>query len=72
MPTSLIVVDDFLGTRDAHALRAAALALPHPDLEGAFPGRNSLERIEIEGLDAAVSHRPEDGRLVYLMFFGAA
>ena len=55
MPTSLIVVDDFLSPRDADALRGAALQLTYPDQQGAFPGRNSLERIEIEGLAEAVS-----------------
>lgn len=55
MPTSLIVVDDFLGTRDAYGLRDAALRLTYPEQQGAFPGRNSQERLEIEGLDQAVS-----------------
>lgn len=55
MPTSLIVVDDFLGTQDAHALRDAALRLTYPDVKGPFPGRNSLERIEIDGLADAAS-----------------
>lgn len=54
MPTSLIVVDDFLQRADN--LREAALRLTYPDLQGAFPGRNSLERIEIEGLAALVSN----------------
>ncbi len=53
MPTTLIVVDDFLD--NAHDLRNAALRLTYPDLKGAFPGRNSLERIEIDGLVAQVS-----------------
>jgi Family of unknown function (DUF6445) len=48
MPTSLILVDDFLDNADG--LRRAALALTYPDLEGPFPGRNSLQRIAIEGL----------------------
>ncbi|WP_372018247.1 DUF6445 family protein [Pseudoxanthomonas sp. 10H] len=55
MPTSLLIVDDFLGPRDALALRAAGLRLTYPDLQGAFPGRNSVERIEIDGLDEAIS-----------------
>lgn len=55
MPTSLIVVDDFLGHGDALGLRDAALALTYPDLQGPFPGRNSIERLEIDGLDEAVS-----------------
>lgn len=48
MPTSLIVVDDFLD--NPHELRNAALRLTYPDQEGAFPGRNSLERINLDGL----------------------
>lgn len=53
MPTSLIVVDDFLANPDS--LRDAALRLTYPPQEGAFPGRNSLERIGIDGLDEQVS-----------------
>lgn len=55
MPTSLIIVDDFLSTKDAHGLREAGLRLTYPPQEGAFPGRNSAERMEIAGLDQAVS-----------------
>ena len=55
MPTSLIVVDDFLSPRDADSLRSTALQLTYPEQQGAFPGRNSLERIEIDGLSQAVS-----------------
>lgn len=54
MPTSLIIVDDFLD--NAPDLRSAALRLTYPSQEGAFPGRNSLERIEIGGLAQQVSH----------------
>lgn len=53
MTTSLIVVDDFFGP--AAELREAALRLTYPEQEGAFPGRNSLERIELDGLAAHVS-----------------
>ncbi len=53
MPTTLMVVDDFLD--NAMALRQAALRLTYPEVPGMFPGRNSLERMEIEGLDAQVS-----------------
>ena len=53
MPTSLIIVDDFL--ENAHELRQAALRLTYPPQEGAFPGRNSLERLEIGGLAQKVS-----------------
>ncbi len=53
MPTTVIVVDDFL--ENAMELREAALRLTYPEQEGAFPGRNSVERIEIEGLEQQVS-----------------
>lgn len=53
MPTSLIVVDDFLD--NALALREAALRLSYLPPQGAFPGRNSAERLEIEGLPEQVS-----------------
>lgn len=55
MPTSLIVVDDFLSLRDANEFRNIASRLTYPPLQGAFPGRNSLERIEIDGLDQIAS-----------------
>jgi len=55
MPTSLIVVDDFFSPKDAAALRQRALELTYPEQDGAFPGRNSLERIQIGGLAEAVS-----------------
>jgi hypothetical protein len=54
MPTSLIVVDDFF--EDPHAVREAALRLTYPPLQGVFPGRNSIERLDIPGLDRLVSH----------------
>ena len=53
MPTSIIIVDDFLS--NAAELRQAALRLTYPEQEGAFPGRNSVERIEIDGLAQQVS-----------------
>ncbi len=53
MPTSIIVVDDFLD--NALELRKAALKLTYPEQDGAFPGRNSLERINIDGLLPQVS-----------------
>ena len=55
MPTSFIVVDDFLSPADAQGLRQAALGLDYPVQEGAFPGRNSQQRLELEGLSGAVS-----------------
>ena len=45
MPTSMIIVDDFLD--NAQALREASLRLTYPPQEGMFPGRNSVERIII-------------------------
>ena len=53
MPTSLIVVDDFLD--NPHGLRDAALRLTYPPGEHMFPGRNSVERINLEGLSGQVS-----------------
>lgn len=55
MPTSLIVVDDFLAPGDAQNLREAALRLTYPEQDGAFPGRNSVERLELDGLAQVVS-----------------
>ena len=54
MPTSIIVVDDFL----AHPLelRDAALRLTYPAQDGAFPGRNSQQRINLEGLVQQAAH----------------
>jgi hypothetical protein len=63
MTTSLIVVDDFLA--DPFELRNAALRMTYPPQDGAFPGRNSQERIEIEGLVPQVS-RIVGERLVLL------
>jgi hypothetical protein len=53
MPTSVIIVDDFL--TNAAALRDAALKLTYPATGGVFPGRNSAERLLVEGLDEEVS-----------------
>lgn len=53
MPTSMIIVDDFLD--NAQALREASLRLTYPPQEGMFPGRNSVERIDIEGLAQQIS-----------------
>lgn len=52
MPTSLLIVDDFL--EDPEAFREEALRLTYPKQQGAFPGRNSLERLTIPGLDEEV------------------
>ena len=48
MPTSMIVVDDFLDAPEA--FRDAALKLTYPAQQGYFPGRNSLQRINFGGL----------------------
>jgi len=53
MPTSLIIVDDFFD--NAKALREAALKLTYPQEQGPYPGRNSQERISLEGLNEEVS-----------------
>jgi len=53
MLTTLLIVDDFLNNADG--LREQALRLTYPEQQGAFPGRNSRERISIDGLDEAVS-----------------
>jgi hypothetical protein len=52
MATSLIVIDDFLG--DPEGLREKALRLSYEQV-GEYPGRNSIERIELEGLAQEVS-----------------
>lgn len=55
MQSTILVVDDFLD--NATELREAALRLTYPESQqGAFPGRNSLERIQIDGLHHAASH----------------
>ncbi len=53
MPTSVIIVDDFL--EDPDPFRATALRLTYSNEQGAFPGRNSVERINLEGLDQYAS-----------------
>jgi len=53
MPVSLMVVDDFYG--NIRELRQAALRLTYPEQQGPYPGRNSVERITLEGLSEEVS-----------------
>lgn len=53
MPTSLIIVDDFLDK--PQPLRDAAIGLTYPKQAGAFAGRNSLERVHIEQLAQQIS-----------------
>ena len=61
MPTSLIIVDDFLD--NAHELRNAGLRLHYPAVQGNYPGRNSAQVVHLESLDQAVPRRV-GGRLV--------
>lgn len=53
MQLSYLVVDDFLDNPDE--LRAAALKLDYAELQGAFPGRNSWQRINVDGMTEQVS-----------------
>ncbi len=53
MPTSMIIIDDFMD--DPHSLRNAALGLTYPEGSGPFPGRNSAMRIDVTGMDQQVS-----------------
>ena len=53
MPTSLIVVDDFF--TEAQAFREAGLRLAYPEQDSMFPGCNSLQRLEIPGVDQYIS-----------------
>ena len=52
MGLALTVIDDFLA--DPEAFRARALGFDY-SVEGPYPGRNSVERIEIAGLERLVS-----------------
>ena len=55
MGTSIIVVNDFLD--NAEALRQAALRLNYVKRDKTyFPGRNSVERINLGGVEQQVSH----------------
>lgn len=54
MQTNLIVIDDFL--QNADQLREVGLQLSYPDIPGYFPGRNSMERINVDGLTELASH----------------
>ena len=53
MYTTFLVVDDFID--NAEALREYALSVDYPPQEGLFPGRNSLQRINVDGLAETVS-----------------
>lgn len=53
MPTSVIIVDDFL--HDPLTVRAAALNLHYPPQDAMFAGRNSIQRLTISGLEEQAS-----------------
>ena len=53
MPTSLIIVDDFLD--NAQELRAAGLSLQYPAVQANYPGRNSTQAVSLSGLDQEIS-----------------
>ncbi|MBU2113627.1 MAG: hypothetical protein KKE94_07610 [Gammaproteobacteria bacterium] len=53
MPTSFIVIDDFLD--NPYQLREAGLSLTYPDVQGPYPGKNSAQRVNLEGLNNEVS-----------------
>jgi hypothetical protein len=52
MAVSLIMIDDFLG--EPESFRERALGLTYTQ-SGAYPGYNSVERINLEGLDQEIS-----------------
>ncbi len=55
MPTSLIIIDDFL--ENAEAFRQAVLRLDFPQdrRPKGYPGRNSAQRLQIPGLEQEIS-----------------
>ena len=54
MSISLMIVDDFL--QNADEFREMALGLEYPQIEKtAYPGRNSVQRVNLPGLDSEVS-----------------
>jgi len=53
MYRTVLVVDEFLD--NANAFRSHALSLDYPPLQGAFPGRNSLQRINLDRIADVVS-----------------
>ena len=58
MAVSLIIIDDFLAKPEV--VRERALGLNYEG-QGAYPGRNSIERIKIEGLEEEVSSIVREG-----------
>lgn len=53
MATSFIIIDDFLENPDH--IRTLALGLDYPPQTGNYPGRNSVQRLELPGLADYVS-----------------
>ena len=53
MYPTVIIVDEFYP--DPHKVRDVALGFDYPEQEGNYPGRNSRQRLHIDGLDQAVS-----------------
>lgn len=53
MATSFIIIDDFL--ENPEHIRALALGLDYPAQSGNYPGRNSVQRLELPGLADHVS-----------------
>ena len=53
MYPTVIIVDDFYP--DPQKVREVALGFDYPEQDGNYPGRNSRQRLHIDGLDAAVS-----------------
>ncbi len=54
MRKNLIVIDDFL--QNAEQLREVGLGLNYPGIPGYFPGRNSAQRIAVDGLSELASN----------------
>jgi len=55
MPTSLIIIDDFLEDPDAFRQAALKLDFPEDPRPKGYPGRNSGQRIQIPGLEQEIS-----------------
>ena len=53
MYPTVIIVDEFYP--DPYKVREIALGFDYPEQDGNYPGRNSGQRLHIDGLDAAVS-----------------
>jgi hypothetical protein len=54
MHRSLLIIDDFID--NAAQLRETALRLEYPPNEAPFPGRNSLQRVNLAGVAEEVSY----------------